>query len=109
MTLRVHNKLVRDRIPGIIGETGDVPSFRFLEDDEFLPALNAKLLEEVAEYNESKSMEELADIYQIVCTIAEQIGGGLSELQYVSWEKSVERGGFDMRIFLESVEEKEKH
>ncbi|MDR2846155.1 MAG: nucleoside triphosphate pyrophosphohydrolase [Candidatus Methanoplasma sp.] len=106
MTIRVYNKLVRDRIPGIIGDTGDVPTFRLLDDEEYLAALNAKLLEEVAEYNEAKSIEELADVFQVIRTIAEQIGGGLSELQYISREKSLERGGFEMRVFLESVEEK---
>jgi len=105
MTIRIVNKLVRDRIPGMIGEGGEIPDFRFLDDEEFLEALNEKLKEEVAEYLESKDLEELADIFQVICTISEIIGGGQMELEYLRDEKAVERGGFDMHVFLESIDD----
>ena len=105
MAVREINKLVRDKIPSMIMENGEMPSFRILDDDEFLEALNNKLIEEVAEYQESKSLEELADILQIICAISEIIGGGQRELEYIRDEKAVERGAFRMRLFLESVDD----
>lgn len=105
MAVRVVNKLVRDKIPGMILENGETPDFRFLDDDEFLEALNNKLLEEVAEYQESKSLEELADILQVICTISEIIGGGQRELEYLRDEKAAERGTFKMQTLLESIDD----
>jgi len=105
MAVREINKLVRDRIPGMIVENGEMPEFRLLDDEEFLNALEMKLIEEVTEYLESKNLEELADILQVICTISELIGGGQRELEYIRDEKANERGGFDMRMFLESIDD----
>jgi Uncharacterized conserved protein len=105
MVVREINKLVRDKIPAIIVENGEIPDFRILDDDDFLNALNAKLIEEVGEYLESKNLEELADIFQVICTISELIGGGQRELEYIRDEKAVERGGFETRMFLESIDD----
>lgn len=105
MAIRKVNKLVRDKIPGIIIENGEMPSVRILDDDEFLAALNDKLLEEVAEYQESKKLEELADILQVICTISEIVGGGQKELEYLRDEKMVERGAFRTQMFLEYIDD----
>lgn len=105
MAVRTVNKLVRDNIPSIITESGEIPNFRILDDGEFLKALNDKLLEEVAEYQESRDLEELADILQVICAISEIIGGGQKELEYLRDEKAIERGAFRSQIFLESVDD----
>jgi Uncharacterized conserved protein len=105
MATREINKLVRDKIPGMIVENGEMPDFRLLDDDDFLNALNAKLIEEVGEYLESKNLEELADILQVICTISELIGGGQRELEYIRDEKAAERGRFDTHVFLESIDD----
>jgi len=105
MAVREINKLVRDRVPGMIVENGEMPEFRLLNDEEFLNALDKKLIEEVTEYLESKNLEELADILQVICTISEIIGGGQRELEYIRDEKASERGRFDMRMFLESIDD----
>jgi len=105
MAVRIVNKLVRDKIPGLIMENGEMPNFRILEDDELLEALNNKLLEEVAEYQESGSLEELADILQVICSISEIIGGGWREIEYLKDEKAIERGAFKSQMFLESIDD----
>jgi len=105
MAIRTINKLVRDKIPGIIIENGEMPNFRILDGDEFLEALNDKLMEEVAEYQESKNLEELADILQVICAISEVIGGGQGELEYIRDEKAAERGAFRTQLFLESIDD----
>jgi predicted house-cleaning noncanonical NTP pyrophosphatase (MazG superfamily) len=105
MAVRVVNKLVRDKIPGLILEKGEMPNFRILDDDEFLEALNKKLIEEVAEYQRSRNLEELSDILQVICTISEILGGGFKEIEYIMDEKAHERGRFTMQTFLESVDD----
>ena len=57
-----YNKLVRDRIPEIIEASGKRCVCSTLSDEEYLARLDEKLNEELAEYQESKSMEELADL-----------------------------------------------
>jgi len=109
MAIRTINKLVRDYVPSMIIENGEMPNYKILgDDDEFLEALNKKLLEEVAEYLESKSLEELADILQVIDSIAEVIGGGQKELEYLMDEKAIERGRFEARFFLESIDDKKR-
>ncbi|MCL2317600.1 MAG: nucleoside triphosphate pyrophosphohydrolase [Methanomassiliicoccaceae archaeon] len=106
MAVRAVNKLVRDNIPSMIIENGEMPNYRIIQDDdEFLEALNKKLLEEVAEYMESKSLDELADILQVIDSIAEVIGGGQKELEYLMDEKAIERGRFKARFYLESIDD----
>jgi predicted house-cleaning noncanonical NTP pyrophosphatase (MazG superfamily) len=105
MAVRTVNKLVRDKVPSFIMENGETPCFRLLEDDEFMEALNAKLLEEVTEYQKSQNLEELADILQVIMTISEVLGGGIKELEYIRYEKAVDRGTFRTRLFLESIDD----
>ncbi len=57
---KIYDKLVRDRIPEIIESDGKVCATEILSDDRYLQTLDAKLDEELAEYQESKSLEELA-------------------------------------------------
>ena len=63
--MNIYNKLVRDRIPEIIEESGKKCSMRILNEDEYLTALEQKLNEEVAEYQTDKNIEEMADILEV--------------------------------------------
>ena len=94
-------KLVRDKIPQIIEASGETPITRILEQDEYLACLEAKLDEEVREFHESKALEELADILEVVYALAEAHGCGREELLSICQKKHDARGGFEMRIFLE--------
>ena len=62
MKKTVYRKLVRDRIPEIIEQSGRTCSCSVLSDEDYLKRLDEKLNEELAEYQEDKSMEELADL-----------------------------------------------
>ena len=62
-------KLVRDKIPQIIQANGLTPIIEVLSDEDYLIELDKKLNEEVAEYQESKSIEELADILEVILAI----------------------------------------
>ena len=95
-----YHKLVRDKIPEIIENSGKSCETRVLSDEEYLQFLQEKLLEEVAEYRESGSHEELADILEVVYALAESIGCTREELLACYEKKHAERGGFRDRVFL---------
>ena len=97
-------KLVRDKIPQIIEASGATPLTRILETEEYLSCLEAKLDEEVQEFHESKSPEELADILEVVYALAENLGHSRQELESVYDRKHDARGGFRDRLFLISKE-----
>jgi predicted house-cleaning noncanonical NTP pyrophosphatase (MazG superfamily) len=101
----VYNKLVRDRIPKIIVASGKRYDTRILSDEEYLAMLRIKLHEEIAEYEESGELEELADILEILHALAVAGGNTPEELEVVRARKANERGGFTERIFLISVDE----
>jgi len=67
--MKIYNKLVRDNIPEIMIKNGAKPVTRILTEEEYLKELNKKLLEEVNEYLESGSIEELADIEEVIIAI----------------------------------------
>ena len=101
----VHNKLVRDKIPEIIKNAGKTPVTHILSDEEYLSKLDKKLNEECAEYQTDKSIEELADMLEVIYAIAEARGWSVSELEAVRRDKAEKRGGFKNKIYLEYVEE----
>lgn len=106
--MKQYNKLVRDRIPRMIEEGGETPVTRILETDEYLACLEAKLDEEVSEFHESKAVEELADILEVVYTLAEAHGYSKEDLGRAYQEKHDARGGFSERIFLIGKTQKEQ-
>lgn len=100
-----HNKLVRDKIPEIIQNSGKIPHTRILSDELYLAELNKKLNEECAEYQADNSFEELADMLEVMYAIVEACGCTVKELENIRLEKRRMRGGFKDKIFLEYVEE----
>ena len=99
-----YHKLVRDKIPEIIRNGGEVPKVRILEQEEYLACLEKKLDEEVTEFHQDKNAEELADILEVVYALAEGIGCSKDELLSLCDQKRAARGGFEKRIFLISKE-----
>lgn len=100
-----YNKLVRDKIPEIIAESGQKATFRVLDESEYLSHLEKKLDEEVAEFHESKSIEELADIFEVLTELVAVCGASYSAFMQVGNQKRKERGGFSKRICLIETEE----
>ena len=99
----VHNKLVRDRIPEIIEASGRTCITEVLPEDAYIQALDAKLSEELAEYQQSKSLEELADLLEVMGAVVKARGYTWDELTRVRKEKRAQRGAFEQRIFLKEV------
>lgn len=94
------NKLVRDKIPELIEAQGETAVTRILDADEYIRCLEQKLDEEVAEYHESKELDELADILEVVFALAQARGHTKEELLSAYQGKNEKRGGFSDRIFL---------
>lgn len=100
-----YHKLVRDRIPEIIEGTGKTCRTKILDDAEYLQLLDEKLNEELAEYQESKSLEELADLLEVMEAVVTARGYTWKQLQEVKAEKKAARGGFAKKLLLLEVSE----
>lgn len=98
--MMVYNKLVRDRIPEIIERNGGKAQIRILSEAEYLHSLEMKLDEEAGEYHRDKTVEELADILEVVYALAEAQGCSKEALLDVYQAKHDARGGFRERLFL---------
>ena len=92
-------KLVRDKIPEIIIADGKKPITRILDNEEYLQELDKKLNEEIAEYQADKSIEEMADVLEVLFAICEGRGHTVEELMQVRELKKEKRGGFKDRIY----------
>ena len=77
-----------------------------LSDTQYLEMLDAKLNEELAEYQESKSLEELADLLEVMQAVVEARGWSWEQLEQVRQEKAAQRGRFEKKILLKEVTEK---
>lgn len=98
-------KLVRDNIPAIIQEAdGRVVPVRKLSDSEFLVYLLKKVVEESQELadttTDSHLLEEMADVQEILDTIAKFKSFTPDQLQAVQDEKRQKRGGFTLRLLM---------
>lgn len=102
--MKIYNKLVRDKIPEIIEADGKICATHILSEEEYIAALEAKLNEEVAEYQTDKNLEEMADVLEVLQSICVARGHTLEELEAVRAKKAADKGGFAERIFLEYVE-----
>lgn len=94
-------KLVRDQIPEIIRNAGKNPKTRVLAQEEYLQELDIKLNEEVAEYQADKSLEEIADVLEVLYAICDARGYSIDEVSRVRIKKAEDRGVFKERIYWE--------
>ena len=95
------NKLVRDKIPEIIEKNGRTPVYHVADDAEFERELLKKLREEVDEYLENPSPEEMIDILEVVIAIYGIKNYDKNILEELRVKKLAERGGFSGRIILD--------
>ena len=100
-----YSKLVRDRIPEIIESSGKKCICETLSHEEYIAMLDAKLNEELGEYQESKSLEELADLLEVMGAVVKARGYTWEQLTAIRKKKRDERGGFEKRILLKEVYE----
>jgi predicted house-cleaning noncanonical NTP pyrophosphatase (MazG superfamily) len=104
-----YNKLVRDKIPQIIENTGKKFLTESLNDQDYIKYVKEKGYEELDEYcaaeTNEEAVEELADLLEVIQALAKHHGSSLEEVEAVRKEKAEKRGGFEEKIFLIKVED----
>lgn len=105
MKRRILNKLARNKIHENLASNGkgEIAITRILSDEEYFLALRDKLQEEVAEFLAEPITDELADILQVIHSLAPLVSGSFEELEKARLAKEELRGGHDKKIFLEEI------
>lgn len=99
----IYNKLVRDRIPKIIEKSGKKAVIEILDDINYKQLLDDKLGEELQEYLDSDSVEELADLAEVIYAILIYKGVSIQDFEALRLKKATERGAFRERLLLKEV------
>ena len=100
-----YDKLIRDKIPEIIEQSGKKCIVDVMDNDTYIEYLNQKLNEELAEYQQDKSIEELADLLEVIYAVVAARGYSVEELERIRLEKAEKRGAFEKKLLLKSVSE----
>jgi predicted house-cleaning noncanonical NTP pyrophosphatase (MazG superfamily) len=102
------SKLVRDKIPDIIRQSGREPEVRRITGGELNIALKDKLVEEALELREADDIhEELADVLEVIDALIESADIDLKKVFEIKDEKLRRAGGFKEGFLL--VDDDEKH
>jgi predicted house-cleaning noncanonical NTP pyrophosphatase (MazG superfamily) len=96
-----YHKLVRDKIPQIIADKGEVATWHTADEAEYKEALYAKLLEEAGELARDRNITEAADLMEVLAAVLVLEGWSSEEVERVRVERREKRGGFEERIILE--------
>ncbi len=96
-----YNKLVRDKIPEYIKSKGGTPIVHIANNKEYWEKLKEKLLEEIKEFSENETIEEIADIQEVIDAMYRHKNCSKKILESVKKKKAKERGAFKKKIILE--------
>ena len=100
-----YDKLIRDKIPEIIEQSGKKCIVEVMDNDTYIEYLDQKLNEELAEYHQDKSIEELADLLEVMYAVVVARGYSVEELERKRLDKAEKCGAFEKRLLLKSVSE----
>ncbi len=96
-----YNKLVRDKIPEYIIKKGGIPIIHIANEAEYWQKLKEKLSEEVKEFFNSETIEEIADVQEVIDAICKYKKFNKKKLESIRVKKAKERGVFKKKIILE--------
>ena len=99
-----YNKLVRDKIPEIIKKDNKNPITHLASNQEYWKKLKEKLLEEVNEFLEDSTEEELADILEVIYAISDFKQFNRKKVNQIKKDKAEKRGRFKDKIILDKIE-----
>ena len=100
------NKLVRDKVLTSMQELGQQITYHKLADEDFLPELKRKLLEEAHELDlaAENAGNELADLLEVIDQIRQELQIDAKDLDDVQRQRREKRGSFQDRIYVERVD-----
>lgn len=98
-----YHKLVRDNIPKKIESNGEKATYHTATDAEYWSKLKEKLLEEVSEFNQAESTEELADILEVIEAIIEYKKFDQNIIAQLKANKAEKNGKFKDKIILDEA------
>ena len=101
--MKIYDKIVRDKIPEIIKANNKEFESEIVSKEKALEYLLKKFDEEIEEFKEAYSVEELADILELVHGLAYHLAIDLKDLEEIRRKKSDDRGGFEKGIVLKRV------
>lgn len=96
-----YNKLVRDKIPEYIRKKGGTPVTHIADKIEYWKKLQEKLSEEIEEFKQSESEEELADILEVIDAVLDYKNFDRKDIEKIKNQKTTEKGKFKDRIILD--------
>lgn len=96
-----YNKLIRDKIPEILEKKGVRYKIHIADKKEYWQKLKEKLSEEVKEFSKSESIDEFADILEVLDAISIYKKFNKGKVKAIKKKKTRERGGFKKKIILE--------
>ena len=108
-SIKKYYKLVRDKIPTMIGSNNEnVQSYRATP-EAFLSLLKDKLVEEANEFKwartDDQNIEELADVLEVIRGVCKLYDLELGDLEQIAEEKREKRGGFEEGMVLVATQE----
>ena len=98
--MNMKSKLIRDNIPQIISASGRQPITHIASEAEYKNALKEKLIEEVNEYLEDPTSDELADIQEVLTAMIEL---DENDVESIRLDKKARNGGFESRTILDDI------
>ncbi len=101
--MKKYDKLVRDKIPEIIQKNGREAIFYVADTEEYWQKLKEKLQEEVKEFLADETIEEIADIYEVLEAICRYKKLNKKKIDSIKNKKAKERGVFKKRIILKKA------
>jgi predicted house-cleaning noncanonical NTP pyrophosphatase (MazG superfamily) len=97
------SKLVRDNIIEIMKADGKSPVSHVADEAEYWTKLKAKLAEEAGEFVRDESVNEVADVLEVLDAIIAFKGFDRAAIEKAKKTKFDLRGGFQKRIILDQV------
>ena len=98
--LYTYNKLIRDNNVKLMEDKGCKVTYEILDDKRYGQELDKKLQEEVSEYLADYSVEEMADVMEVIYAMLDFRGITMEEVEKVRLNKRNLKGAFKNKIFL---------